>query len=243
MLRSLAVVIPMANESASAVPLLREVVAQISCVARFEVLVVFDRACRDDTINLVRDFAQKQPAIRVIWAPENRSVVDAYVRGYWEALATGADWILEFDAGYSHSPLDIPRFIEAMENGYDCAFGSRFCAGGEMVSPSWKRYVASRGGTILTNLLIGTRLHDMTSGFQIFRREALHRILAGGLRSRGPFFQTEMKVYARGMKVFEIPIRYRPTSNSHHERAFADAFTVLFRLFGDRLRGKLAGGF
>lgn len=240
MLPSLAVVIPMANERATAVLLLREVVAQISCLARFEVFVVFDRACTDGTLDVVRDYAKDQPAIRVIWAPENRSLVDAYVRGYGEALATSADWILEFDAGYSHSPIEIPRFIEAMKNGYDCAFGSRFCAGGRMVSPSWKRYMASRGGTILTNLLIGTRLQDMTSGFQMFRREALERILANGLRSRGPFFQTEMKVYARQMNVIEIPICYRPTSSSHHERAFSDALAMLLKLFGDRLRGTLA---
>lgn len=239
---SLAVVIPMANEKASAVPLLREVVAQIACMAWFDVFVVFDRTCTDGTIDHVRDLAKDEPAIKVIWAPENRSLVDAYLRGYQAALASGAAWILEFDAGYSHLPAEIPAFLAAMTHGYDCALGSRFCAGGQMVGASWNRYLASRGGTLLTNLLIGTHLHDMTSGFQMFRREALERILANGLRSRGPFFQTEMKVYARDMQVAEIPIHYKPGSQLLRDGALVDAFAMLMRLFGDRLRGRLASG-
>src|SRR5262249_1818511 len=96
----------------------------------------------------------------------------------------------------------------------DCIFGSRFCKGGQMLGGSWRRYLVSRGGSAVTNLLIGTRLSDMTSGFQMFRRDALARILSIGLRSRGPFFQTEMKVYARVANIVEIPITYRPTESA-----------------------------
>jgi dolichol-phosphate mannosyltransferase len=237
---SLAVVTPMANERDSAVRFLRELIAQISCFRRFEVFVIFDRASTDGTIDLVRSYAREQPAVRVIWAAENRGVVDAYLRGYSEAIASGADWILEIDAGFSHSPAEIPKFITAMEQGPDCIYGSRFCSGGRILNSHWKRLAASRGGTILTNLLIGTRLHDMTSGYQMFRRDALEKILANGLRSRGPFFQTEMKIYSRGLKVCEIPISYQPTSGPLSSQALRDALFVLLTLFGDRVRGRLA---
>jgi dolichol-phosphate mannosyltransferase len=237
---SLAVVTPMANERDSAVEFLRELIAHVSCFRRFEVFVIFDRASTDGTIDLVRAYAREQPAVRVIWAAENRGVVDAYLRGYSEAIASGADWILEIDAGFSHSPAEIPKFIAAIEQGYDCIYGSRFCSGGRMLNPPWKRLAASRGGTILTNLLIGTRLYDMTSGYQMFRRAALEKILANGLRSRGPFFQTEMKIYSRTMKICEIPISYRPTSGPLSNQALGDALFVLLTLFGDRVRGRLA---
>jgi dolichol-phosphate mannosyltransferase len=42
------------------------------------------------------------------------------VRGYKEAMARQADWILEIDAGFSHQPEDIPQFFDQMEKGYDC---------------------------------------------------------------------------------------------------------------------------
>jgi dolichol-phosphate mannosyltransferase len=239
-LKPLAVVIPMANERDSAVPLLRDVVAELAGFEPFKVFVVFDHSCTDGTVDLVRTFAARQPAVQVVWAPENRCVVDAYVRGYREALASGAEWILEFDAGYSHAPSDIPRFVSRMAEGYDCVFGSRFCEGGRFLEPSWRRYLTSRGGTVLTNLLIGTQLDDMTSGFQMFNRRSLELILAKGLRSRGPFFQTEIKVYSHALKVCELPISYRATRSGARRGAVADAFTVLLKLFSDRMRGRLA---
>ena len=53
-----------------------------------------------------------------------------------------------------------------MLEGYDCNFGSRFCKGARVSEISLNRYLISRGGSILTNLLLGTRLSDMTSGYQ-----------------------------------------------------------------------------
>ena len=104
-------------------------------------------------------------------------MVDAYLRGYREALAAECDWILEIDAGFSHQPDDIPQFFDKMDEGYDCVFGSRFCNGGRIYDSSLKRNLISRGGTLLANLLLGTRLKDMTSGFEMFSRPALEGVL------------------------------------------------------------------
>ncbi len=171
----------------------------------------------------------------MVWAPENRGVVDAYVRGYCEALALQADWILEIDAGFSHQPSDIPSFFEKMTEGYDCVFGSRFCPGGSLTDSSRKRFWISWGGTFLTNLLLGTKLHDMTSGFQLFTRSALQMVLDRGIKSRGPFFQTEMKTYCRHLRIAEVPIHYRAASHAVGRKAIVDAVSNLWRLFQLRL--------
>jgi len=98
----------------------------------------------------------------------------------------------------------------------------------------------SKGGTLLTNALIGTRLKDMTSGFQMFRHSALAAILDNGLKSRGPFFQTEMKIYARNLKICEVPITYAAPPRGVRQGSISDALSVLLTLFIDRVRGKLA---
>jgi dolichol-phosphate mannosyltransferase len=161
------------------------------------------------------------------------------MRGYKEALALHPDWILEIDAGFSHRPEDIPVLFRKMEEGYDCVFGSRFIDGGSLSDSSRKRYWISWGGTILTNLLLGTTLRDMTSGFQLFTREALQQIVDRGIRSRGPFFQTEMKTYARRMKITEAPIHYRAASHAVGNKQIKDAFSNLWRLFTLRLAGRV----
>jgi hypothetical protein len=165
-------------------------------------------------------------------------VADAYVRGYREALAAGCDWILEIDAGFSHEPSDIGTFLEAMAEGRDCVFGSRFGAGGRNLGTR-RRQLISRGGTALTNALLGTELTDMTSGFQLFTRATLETILAKGISSKGPFFQTEMKIHCRNLRLVEIPIRYNAGSHRVGRRAITESLVNLSRLFRRRLAGDL----
>jgi dolichol-phosphate mannosyltransferase len=238
---ALAVVTPMANERAQAAAFIDQVHVQCRAWGVREVthFVVLDRVSKDGTLELLREKAQTMSELRVVYAPENRSVVDAYLRGYREALASGADWILEIDAGFSHSPEDIPVLLNAMAAGHDCVFGSRFCKGGQMVDAPFRRYAISKGGSIAAKLLLGTRLSDMTSGFELFRREALEQILARGILSRGPFFQTEIKAFARKMNICEVPIRYSSPSHAVGNAALKDAVGGLLRLFRLRLQNAL----
>lgn len=238
---TLGIVCPMANERATAVQFVDDVLAQCD---RFgfrsvDLFAVLDRVSRDDTVSLLNDAALSRPGLRVVWAPENRNIVDAYVRGYREALASGCDWILEIDAGYSHRPSDIPQFFVKMAQGYDCVFGSRMIEHGSMKDNPLKRRIISRGGSLLSNLLLRTRISDMTSGFELFSRSTLEHVLARGLQSRGPFFQTELKAYCHGLRFAEVPIVYRAASHVIGVGALKDSLLGLWRLYLLKLRGRL----
>lgn len=227
---TLAIACPMANEGQDGVLFVKQVLAECNGFRRVRFFAVLDRATTDDSILLLRKYADTEPRLTVVWAPENRCAVDAYIRGYREALTWGADWILEIDAGFSHQPKDIRQFFSEMLKGYDCVFGSRFMPGGSIRHSSWKRYVISRGGTFLTNLILDTKLSDMTSGFELFSRAALEHVLRKGVRSRAHFFQTEIKTYCHQLKITEVPIQYEAASPRLGTSALKDAFTHLRRL-------------
>jgi dolichol-phosphate mannosyltransferase len=110
-----------------------------------------------------------------------------------------------------------------MRRGYDCAFGSRLMKGGRLSAESAKRYIVSRGGALLANLLLGTRQTDMTSGFELFPRDALEMVLKRGIQSRAHFFQTEIKVFCRHLRIVEVPIYYRAPSPRLGASALADS--------------------
>jgi dolichol-phosphate mannosyltransferase len=133
----------------------------------------------------------------------------------------------------------MPQFFGKMADGFDCVFGSRFCAGGSFTDSPWRRRFISRGGTILANLMLGTKLADMTSGFEMFTNRALMKVLEKGIRSKGHFFQTEIKTYCRKMKVTEVPIHYRRPSQNVNAAVLIDSFKNLFELFIRRLKGRL----
>ena len=172
---SLGIVCPMANEENCAAAFVTEVLEKclqegFKSVTFFAVL---DRKSTDQTRSILDDLATRQTDLRVVWAPQNKSVVDAYLVGYREALMAGCDWVLEIDAGFSHQPSDISQFFVRMREGYDCVFGSRFCRGGSIKESSLRRHLISRGGSIVSNALLGTSLKDMTSGFELFSRATL----------------------------------------------------------------------
>jgi dolichol-phosphate mannosyltransferase len=230
----------MANEGNDAVRFVQAVMDRCPGVGRVRFFVVVDNATTDNSVELLREYAaSNDERLVVVWAPENRNVVDAYVRGYREAVNSGADWILEIDAGFSHQPDDIPQFLERIEQDYDCIFGSRFMAGAQYVRGSYKRYFISRAGSLLTNTLLGTRLSDMTSGFELFSRPALEQVLRIGVHSRAHFIQTEIKVYCRGLRYVEVPIRYQSPSPRLGSAALGDSLAQLWRLLCLRCRGEL----
>lgn len=236
---NLGIVCPMANERSTAVEFVNAVLEQCKDFKSVTFFVVFDNACKDGTFDLLRESENKPAELQVIWAPENRCVADAYMRGYRQALDAGCDWILEIDAGFSHQPSQIPQFFDKMAQGYDCVFGSRFCKGGEFSEAPLTRYFLSRTGSILSNILLGTKLKDMTSGFEMFTNAALREVLDKGVRSRGHFFQTEIKAYCRNLRTVEVPIHYRAPSKNVNAAVIIDALRNLFRLFGKRLAGTL----
>jgi dolichol-phosphate mannosyltransferase len=234
---ALGIVCPMANEGDGAVPFCKAVLEHCLGFKKVIFLAVFDRVTKDSSLEQMRELERTEPRLRVVWAPDDRCVVDAYLRGYKEALDAGCDWILEIDAGFSHQPRDIPQFFDAMEEGMDCVFGSRSL--GSFKDSSMRRRLVSGGGTTLANLLLGTRQTDMTSGFELFSRETLSMVMGRGIQSRAHFFQTEIKTYCRHLRFVEVPITYRAASPRLGTSALADAFKQLWRLFQLRLQGHL----
>jgi dolichol-phosphate mannosyltransferase len=228
----LAIVTPMANEAGNA----EKFVIDVLCVCRaFEFSKIYffsvlDKASNDGTRNILITLSKFTPELKVIFAPENRNVVDAYIRGYREAIKIGADWILEMDAGFSHQPSDIIQFFTKMQSGYDCVFGSRYFQGKRTSRAPIARHFMSKGGTILCKVLLGTKLSDMTSGFELFKREALEVILSMGILSIGPFFQTEIRTFAHRFNITEVPIFYDAPSYKFRAIELYDAFKNLFRL-------------
>jgi dolichol-phosphate mannosyltransferase len=236
----LGVVCPMANEADNAERFVRQVLAECRALGFVSVVfyAVLDTVSSDDTRQLLDTLSEHELRLRVVWAPETRGVADAYIRGYREAIADGCDWILEIDAGYSHDPTDIGKLVVAMAAGRDCVFGTRFAPGGSNLGPRRRRAI-SRVGTLLANALLGTRLTDMTGGFELFTREALELVLDRGIRSKGPFFQTEIRTYCRRLRVAEVPIHYDSASHRIDLSAIREACANLLHLFRLRLVGDL----
>jgi dolichol-phosphate mannosyltransferase len=142
------------------------------------------------------------------------------------------------DAGLSHDPKALPMFLRVLNEGNECAFGSRFINGGSIWDSTWKRTFLSKFGTILSNTLLGTKMYDMTSGFQGFHAHIVQQFVDYGLLSKAHFYQTELRYLLRKSRYAEIPIHYRAPSPSVSKKAIYNSFDVLFHYFLLRLKFK-----
>lgn len=232
------VVIPMANESADFDEFVSALQNTLDWIGSGSIYFIVDKVSKDNTLELCQNISEKDDRFHVIWAPENKNVVDAYLRGYREALKNGHDIIIEMDAGLSHDPRALPMFLRVLNEGNECAFGSRFINGGSIWDSNWKRTFLSKSGTYLSNILLGTKMYDMTSGFQGFHANIVQKFIDYGLLSKAHFYQTELRYLLRKTRYAEIPIHYRAPSPSVSKNAIKNSFSVLFHYFGLRLKRK-----
>ena len=228
----------MANEEKDFAPFIAEVNNILSNLKSGIIYLVVDLVSKDKTWDLCQNLAERDTRYRAIWAPENRNVVDAYMRGFKEAYKNGHEIIIEMDAGMSHDPQSIPLFLDALIAGNECAFGSRFIKGGSMTDSVPTRKLLSYGGTLLSNILLGTSMYDMTSGFQGFHAHVIDLLLKYPLRSTAHFYQTEVRYLLRKHRYVEIPIHYKAPSPKVSHKAVLNAFKVLSYYFIQRISGR-----
>ncbi len=233
-----AVVIPMANEEEEFQPFVQILTEVLNRLDSGVVYFIVDNASKDNTLTLCQALAAQDSRFRTVWAPENKNVVDAYIRGYAEAYKNSHQLIIEMDAGLSHDPRALPLFLRTLNEGNECAFGSRFIKGGSIWQSSFYRTFLSKSGTILSNMLLGTKMRDMTSGYQGFSAEVVREILRYQLLSKAHFYQTELRYLLRKRKYAKIPIHYRAPSPSVSKKAINNSFEVLWHYFIQRLKGK-----
>jgi len=222
------IVMPVANEGATMASVLDDILGLP--YDNLFVYPVLDSYSKDNTQEIVEEYEQRTGRVKCIFHAQSRGVVSCYLYGFQRALEDGAEQIIEMDGGGSHQPSQIPQFIDKLEEGYDCVWGSRFCKGGELEQQTLYRKLLSKGGTLLSNLVLGTHYEDMTSGFEAFQANVLRAMNLNQFLSKGHMYQTEMRYYCRKKKTIEVPIRYIGGESSLKFKSVSEALKVLFQL-------------
>lgn len=222
------IVMPVANEESTMEAILTEVMELP--YDNLYIYPVIDSYSKDRTEEIIHEMEKKHDRIKLIFHKESKGVITCYLYGFQMALRDGAERIIEMDGGGSHLPKEIPQFIEKLDEGYDCVWGSRFMPGGDITNQPLYRRILSSGGTWLSNLMLGTRLKDMTSGFEGFKREVLENMDLDAFLSLGHMYQTEMRYYCRNKHTIEVPINYVGSQSSIKLKSVTEALRLLFRL-------------
>jgi len=215
-------ILPTYNEAENVEAIVRAALAQLASTGREHTILVVDDGSPDGTGEIADAMAAEHPEIRVMHRPAKEGLGRAYVAGFEDALANGAELILEMDSDFSHDPADLGRLLAATEKA-DVAIGSRYVPGGGVENWSALRQGISRGGSAYARLVLGLPIRDLTGGFKCFRRRVLETIDLDRVHSHGYAFQIELTYRAvrAGFTVVEVPIRFvdRTAGESKMSRA------------------------
>jgi glycosyltransferase involved in cell wall biosynthesis len=237
----LSIVIPAYNE-ADTLPLLIEKVRGVVAgptLAAFEVepeLIVVDDGSTDGTREWLQEL--RDPLVRAVFQPRNQGKGAALRAGF--AQATG-DILLVQDADLEYDPRDYAVLLGPILDGdADVVFGSRFLGGPHRVLYYWHS-IANSVLTRLSNMLTNLNLTDMEVGYKVFTRQALSGIV---IESDRFGFEPEItaKVAARGLRVYEVPVRYRGRTYAEGKKiGFRDALEAVWVIarFGLLRRSRL----
>ena len=209
------VCLPTYNELENLEPMVR---ALAGVLREGDRVLVVDDASPDGTGELADRLAAELHFVSVLHRASKEGLGPAYIAGFRRALAEGAELVLEMDCDFSHDPAAVPSLIAAAENGADLVLGSRYIAGGSI--PNWgavRRFV-SLGGNLYAQIMLGSRLRDLTGGFKCFRAPVLETIDLDAIGAKGYAFQIETtyRVVRRGFRVVEVPISF---SDREHGRS------------------------
>lgn len=199
-------VIPTYNEAGN----IKQVVSEILALPlNIEVLVVDDFS-PDGTYKLVEEMARTDKRVHLLLRKENRGRGWAGIDGFKKALEMGAKYVVEMDGDGSHSPAYIPTLF-ANAAGGGIVIGSRYVAGGKDEARTALRKTISGFARRYLSFVLGIKVKDPSSGFRLFERGALEKILPR-LSARDPFIVTEVLFYAKknSIKISEIPIEFLP---------------------------------
>lgn len=199
-------IIPTYNEAENLPGLLS---ALFSLPLRISVLVVDDNS-PDGTGKLAEQLRATYPSLCVLHRPSKQGLRSAYLSGFQEALKWDIDAIAQMDADFSHDPSVLPQMLEKLQT-CDVVLGSRYVPGGSVDErwPLWRKWL-SRFGNFYARTILDLPLHDVTTGYRLWRKEALQKMPLERIQANGYVFLVEMAylAYRLGYRFGEVPIYF-----------------------------------
>jgi len=122
MRRKISFVVPVYDEEECILQFIKETEAVLHALpVDYEFLFV-DDGSRDKTVELIKTAAGGNPKIKLVELSYNHGKQAAVTAGV--TYATG-EYLLYMDPDLQDPPVEIPRFIEEIDKGYDLVFGVR----------------------------------------------------------------------------------------------------------------------
>jgi len=169
-------------------------------------IIVVDDGSSDSTWGILQGLQQN--------IPELRPIQNVGAHGFGRAIVTGLDMmcgdaVTIMMADESDDPRDVVRYWALLNEGCDCAFGSRFVKGGGVIDYPWLKLRINRLANLFVRLVFNIQLNDTTNAFKAYRKT----VIDGCRPFLSPHFnltvELPLKAIVRGFSWNIVPITWR----------------------------------
>jgi len=195
----LTIVLPVYNEGKNIVSVINAIQTHITTPK--EILVVYDFD-GDDTIPVVKNIHNTQVKL----VKGEGGLIRAIQAGF--ARATG-EYVVVMPADRADDPRVINHMLAKAEAGYDIVCATRYGKGGKKIGGGFLKTVLSRMAGMLTPLLLGIPITDISNGYKLYTLKLIREI---PITSNGGWeFAAELtiKAFYKGYKITEVPAVWR----------------------------------
>ena len=196
---TLSVVVPLFNEEESVAPLVEAVRSALSDQDSWE-LVLVDDGSRDATVSIAAAIAETDARVRLVPLARNYGQTAAMQAGFDYARG---EVVVSMDGDLQNDPVDIPRLVAKLREGYDLVSGYRAGRQDKLITRKVPSWVANR----LIRRITGVAIRDNGCSLKAYRRDLLDRVR---LYSEMHRFIPAVAAATAGARIAEIPVRHHP---------------------------------
>jgi glycosyltransferase involved in cell wall biosynthesis len=208
----LSVVVPLFNEEESVGRLVEAVRGALGPATDWELLLV-DDGSRDATVVRAGEAIGTDRRIRVLRLARNYGQTPAMQAGF---DAAAGEVVVTMDGDLQNDPLDIPRLVARLDDGFDLVAGYREKRQDELV----RRKIPSMIANWMIRQATGVSIRDNGCSLKAFRRPVVERL---HLYSDLHRFIPAVAAATAGARITEMPVR-------HHARQFGQSKYGLSRI-------------
>lgn len=231
MKKNIAIVIPFYNEEKN-IPILIDKILDLK--EDMTIIAVNDNST-DNSKRILNKLASNNKELKIINRKKQEGLHAVLIDGLQKAIDLGADGVVTMDGDLSHPPNVIPEMLKYADN-YDLIIGSRFIAEGETTNWNMKKKILSAITRHSSQLLLGIRTKDCSSGFRYYDSSVLNYLDFNNFITAGYAFQIEtiLRAEKNNFKVKEIPITFKGRMYGESKVDFKELkryFKSFFKLF------------
>jgi len=237
--KSLSIIIPLYNEEDNVLPLHGRLTPVLDDLGHDYEIILVDDGSTDATAQRLKEVSQADPRVKVIHLRRNFGQTPAMMAGIDQA---SGDILIPMDGDLQNDPVDIPRLLAKLDEGYDVVSGWRK----DRQDHPLKRNFPSRVANFLISRISGVHLHDYGCSLKAYRKQIIKDVKLYGEMHRF------IPIYAcwQGAKVTEVGVTHHPRMHGVSKYGFERTIKVILDLivvkFLDKFSQKpmyLFGGF